>query len=42
MFKIMNEKAPNYLINLTPELSMNLPSGQGTTAYHHINVEQTA
>ena len=40
MFKIMNEKAPYYLINLIPKYEPT--SGQGTIVYHHINVEQTA
>ena len=40
IFKIMNKKAPDYLINLIPKY-VNLPSKQGTTVYLHINVEQT-
>ena len=38
MFKIMKEKAPNYLISLVPKL--NQPSEQGTTAYPSSTVEQ--
>ena len=39
MFKLMNQKAPNYLIYLI--LNMKLPSEQGITVYHQINVEKT-
>ena len=38
MFKIMKEKAPNYLINLVTNL--NQPSEQGTTVYPSSTLEQ--
>ena len=40
IFKIMNGKAPNYLINLIPKYESTIRTRKAV--YHHINVKQTA